>query len=103
MSGPSRPPARMGLESPAPVFAARNLDAAMAFYDRLGFTVRRYDSGYGYAEREGLRIHLRASPEIERSIQGVDALVRVNMRLTERCRSLRCLTDRRGAGAPRSG
>jgi catechol 2,3-dioxygenase-like lactoylglutathione lyase family enzyme len=65
MSGPSRPPARMGLESPAPVFAARNLDAAMAFYDRLGFTVRRYDSGYGYAEREGLRIHLRASPEIE--------------------------------------
>jgi len=51
MSGPSRPPARMGLESPAPVFAARNLDAAMAFYDRLGFTVRRYDSGYGYAGR----------------------------------------------------
>ena len=27
--------------------------------------VRRYDSGYGYAEREGLRLHLRASPEIE--------------------------------------
>ena len=37
----------------------------MAFYDRLGFDIRRYDAGYGYAERESLRIHLRASPEIE--------------------------------------
>ena len=37
----------------------------MAFYDRLGFDIRRYDAGYGYAEREGLRIHLRASPELE--------------------------------------
>jgi catechol 2,3-dioxygenase-like lactoylglutathione lyase family enzyme len=55
----------MGLKWPAPVFAVRNLEAAMAFYERLGFTVRRHDSGYGYAEREGLRLHLRASPEIE--------------------------------------
>ena len=37
----------------------------MSFYERLGFDVRRYDAGYGYAEREGLRIHLRASPELE--------------------------------------
>lgn len=49
----------------APVFAVRDLDAAMAFYRRLGFAVRRYDAGYGYAERDDLRIHLRASPEIE--------------------------------------
>jgi catechol 2,3-dioxygenase-like lactoylglutathione lyase family enzyme len=55
----------MGLKWPAPVFAVPNLEAAMVFYERLGFTVRRYDSGYGYAEREGLRLHLRASPEIE--------------------------------------
>jgi hypothetical protein len=27
---------------------------------------RRHDAGYGYAEREGLRIHLRASPELSR-------------------------------------
>ena len=27
--------------------------------------MRRHDAGYGYAEREGLRIHLRASPELE--------------------------------------
>jgi len=43
----------------------RDLGAAMAFYERLGFDVRRYDAGYGYAEREGLRVHLRASPELE--------------------------------------
>ena len=55
----------IGLRSPAPVFAVRDLDAAMAFYERLGFAVRRHDAGYGYAEREGLRIHLRASPELE--------------------------------------
>jgi catechol 2,3-dioxygenase-like lactoylglutathione lyase family enzyme len=55
----------VGLGCPAPVFAVRDLEAAMTFYERLGFDVRRHDAGYGYAEREGLRIHLRASPEIE--------------------------------------
>jgi len=55
----------VGLRCPAPVFAVRDLDAAMLFYERLGFDVRRYYAGYGYAEREGLRIHLRASPELE--------------------------------------
>jgi catechol 2,3-dioxygenase-like lactoylglutathione lyase family enzyme len=54
-----------GIGCPAPVFAVRDLEAAMAFYARLGFTVRRYDPGYGYAEREGLRLHLRASPELQ--------------------------------------
>ena len=49
----------------APVFPVRDLGAAMAFYERLGFAVRRYDSGYGYAEREGLKLPLRASPELE--------------------------------------
>lgn len=55
----------MGLRCPAPIFAVRDLEAAMAFYERHGFEVRRHDAGYGYAEREGLRIHLRASPELE--------------------------------------
>ena len=55
----------VGIGRPAPVFAVRDLPAAMTFYERLGFDVRRYGAGYGYAEREGLRIHLRASPEIE--------------------------------------
>ena len=48
-----------------PVFEVRDLEAAMAFYARLGFSVRRHDAGYGFAEREGLRIHLRASPKLE--------------------------------------
>jgi hypothetical protein len=55
----------VGLGRIEPVFAVRHLEQAMAFYERLGFDVRRYDAGYGYAEREGLRIHLRASPELE--------------------------------------
>ena len=54
-----------GIRSPAPIFAVRDLEAAMAFYERLGFDVRRYDAGYGYAEREGLRLHLSASAESE--------------------------------------
>jgi catechol 2,3-dioxygenase-like lactoylglutathione lyase family enzyme len=57
--------AEVGLRSAAPVFAVRDLEAAMAFYERLGFAVRRYDAGYGYATRDELRLHLRASPEIE--------------------------------------
>src|SRR5438093_12131803 len=56
---------RAGIRCPAPIFAVRDLEAAMSFYERLGFDVRRYDAGYGYAERESLRIHLRASPELE--------------------------------------
>jgi len=50
---------------PSPVFAVRDLGAAMTFYERLGFSVRRYDAGYGYAERDGLKLHLRAAPEID--------------------------------------
>jgi catechol 2,3-dioxygenase-like lactoylglutathione lyase family enzyme len=46
------------------VLAVRDLAAAMAFYERLGFAVRHHDAGYGYAERGGLRLHLRASPEL---------------------------------------
>lgn len=48
-----------------PVFEVRDLEAAMAFYRRLGFAVRRHDQGYGFAERDGLRLHLRVSPDIE--------------------------------------
>src|SRR3954453_9468736 len=67
MSSRNRNRAVVGLRCPAPVFAVRDLAAAMTFYERLGFDTRRYDAGYGFAEREGLRIHLRASPEVEPS------------------------------------
>lgn len=53
------------MRCPAPIFAVRDLEAAMAFYALLSFEVRRHDPGYGYAEREGLRLHLRGAPEIE--------------------------------------
>jgi len=55
----------VGIGRIEPVFAVRDLASSMAFYERLGFGVRRYDSGYGYAERESLTLHLRASPELE--------------------------------------
>ena len=53
------------MRSVEPVFHVRDVEAALAFYARLGFAVRRHDAGYGFAEREGVRLHLRASPEIE--------------------------------------
>lgn len=54
-----------GIGSAEPVFPVHSLEAAMRFYQLLGFDVRRHDVGYGYAEREGLCIHLRASPELD--------------------------------------
>ena len=53
------------MRSVEPVFEVRDLEAALAFYARLGFAVRRHDAGYGFAERELVRLHLRASPNIE--------------------------------------
>jgi uncharacterized glyoxalase superfamily protein PhnB len=47
----------------APIFAVRNLDAAMAHYERLGFTARAYSGGgYGFATRDGIEIHLGVVP-----------------------------------------
>jgi catechol 2,3-dioxygenase-like lactoylglutathione lyase family enzyme len=48
-----------------PVLPVHDLDRAMRFYERLGFASRRYDPGYGFAELAGLRLHLRASPELD--------------------------------------
>ncbi|HEY3867525.1 MAG TPA: VOC family protein [Actinocrinis sp.] len=44
----------------APIFSVRDLDAALDFYQRLGFSVRTYRSGvgYGFASRDGIEIHL---------------------------------------------
>jgi len=47
----------------APIFAVRDLDEAMAHYQRLGFTVRAYSGGgYGFAARDGIEIHLGVVP-----------------------------------------
>jgi len=52
------------MERIAPIFAVRDLDAAMEFYERLGFRVRRYEGGgYGFACRPGVEIHLGVVPD----------------------------------------
>lgn len=51
----------------APIFAVRDLDAAMAHYQRMGFEVRAYEGGgYGFATRDGIEIHLGMVPEDDR-------------------------------------
>jgi catechol 2,3-dioxygenase-like lactoylglutathione lyase family enzyme len=43
----------------APIFAVRELDVAIAYYERLGFATRVYHGGgYGFATRDGIEIHL---------------------------------------------
>jgi hypothetical protein len=47
----------------APIFAVRDLDAAIAHYQRLGFSTRTSrGGGYGYASRDGVEIHLGLVP-----------------------------------------
>jgi predicted enzyme related to lactoylglutathione lyase len=47
----------------APIFAVRDLDAALAHYSRLGFDTREYEGGgYGFATRDGIEIHLGTVP-----------------------------------------
>ena len=42
----------------------RDLDRALAHYASLGFTTRRYGGGgYGFAERDGVELHLGVVPE----------------------------------------
>jgi catechol 2,3-dioxygenase-like lactoylglutathione lyase family enzyme len=43
----------------APIFPVRDLGAALAHYQRLGFETRAYEGGgYGFATRDGVEIHL---------------------------------------------
>jgi catechol 2,3-dioxygenase-like lactoylglutathione lyase family enzyme len=47
----------------APILAVRDLDRALAHYDRLGFATRTYaGGGYGFATRDGIEIHLGVVP-----------------------------------------
>jgi hypothetical protein len=51
----------------APIFAVRDLEAAMAHYHRLGFETRPYEGGgYGFATRDGIEIHLGHVPDDDR-------------------------------------
>ena len=47
------------LERVAPIFAVRDVKAALAFYETLGFHTRSYGDGvYGFATRDGIEFHL---------------------------------------------
>ena len=46
------------LENVAPVFPVGDLQASMALYRSLGFSVREHSDTYAYAVRDGVTIHL---------------------------------------------
>ena len=51
----------------SPVFPVRNLAAALAHYSALGFDTFAYSDGneYGFANREGIGLHLSTDPELD--------------------------------------
>lgn len=53
------------LRSFSPIFPVRDLGAALAHYAALGFDTLAYDDGYGFANRDGVGLHLTASAEHE--------------------------------------
>lgn len=54
------------LKRVAPIFPVRDLSAALAHYQRLGFATRAYEGGgYGYATADGVEIHLGVAPEAD--------------------------------------
>ena len=50
-----------------PIFAVSDLREALAHYSSLGFTVRPWAEGddYGFAERQGVSLHLSASRNVD--------------------------------------
>ena len=50
-----------------PIFGVRDVEAALAYYERLGFTTRTFKEGgiYGFAVRDGIEIHLGSLPGTE--------------------------------------
>ncbi|MBV8217626.1 MAG: VOC family protein [Solirubrobacterales bacterium] len=52
----------------APILPVRDVEAALAFYARMGFEVRRYGPApYGFASRDGVELHLGQVPDGDRS------------------------------------
>jgi hypothetical protein len=50
----------------APIFPVRDVRASLGHSRKLGFTVREYQGGgYGFANRDGVEIHLGAVPDAE--------------------------------------
>ncbi len=53
----------------APIFPVRDLEVALAHYARLGFATRRYaePAVYGYAEADGVDLHLGVVTDLDKS------------------------------------
>ncbi len=51
----------------APIFPVHDVEVALGFYEKLGFSVRRYeDAGvYGFATRGDIELHLGLSPSTD--------------------------------------
>jgi hypothetical protein len=49
---------RSRFSSFSPVFPVRDLRRALAHYASLGFEVKSYDDGYGFADRDEVSLHL---------------------------------------------
>ena len=66
-----RRPARQ-LRRFSPIFPVRDLGAALAHYAALGFDTLAYDGGdgYGFADRDGVGLHLAADPEKDTACSG---------------------------------
>jgi len=58
------------MQRAVPVFPVREVRAALALYRRLGFTAKAYgendgdDPVYGFADRDGLELHLSRTPTL---------------------------------------
>ena len=65
-----------GFQRVAPIFAVRDLEAALVHYQRLGFTTRPYaGGGYGFATRDGIEIHLGLVPDDDFRVSSADLWV----------------------------
>src|SRR6266568_4828687 len=72
----------------APIFADRDLDAALAHYERLGFATRAYHGGgYGFATRNGIEIHLGVVPLHDQRVNSAYLFVEDADALAEEWRS----------------
>lgn len=64
----------------APVLSVRDLDRALRRYRRLGFSARASDGPerYGFAERDGVELHLSESPGHDRTRDGSEVYLYVS-------------------------
>lgn len=51
-----------------PILPVRDLTQAIDFYQRLGFTAKRYQDSdlYAFIQRDGRELHLSKTPELDR-------------------------------------